>query len=330
MQSKIIKKSLWTTLKSIPQSDNYTLFEKKSKLLVSIPRAIQLNHKKADVILVYKFSNNSWKKYKIQPTIDTKPRIVYPAAINGNKIYLISDMEELIMLELIKHTNQCTTQSIKNAKLGLLEIGTTSYSSTIIQDVFYYVSNRRFVKYNINTKKQQSLPKPSIQTFCYNCFIHIQNKLMLFGEIDYQTSSIQQYDIKNNRWKLLPIKLPNKIKFISSATILNEQMVLIIATADDKHCFLAAYEIQTNIIQKITISLPEFPSQIFAIHDKKKDALITNRWIQKNFEKIPICLTAVISNYYINEMIHLIDMNGRHYQIDTFQIVKIFLSDSKF
>ena len=136
-----MKKSSWTTLKSIPQSDNYTLFEKKSKLLVSIPRAIQLNHKKADVILVYKFSNNSWKKYKIQPTIDTKPRIVYPAAINGNKIYLISDMEELIMLELIKHTNQCTTQSIKNAKLGLLEIGTTSYSSTIIQDVFYYVSN---------------------------------------------------------------------------------------------------------------------------------------------------------------------------------------------
>ena len=117
MQSKIIKKSLWTTLKSIPQSDNYTSFEKKSKLLVSIPRAIQLNHKKADVILLYKFSNNSWRKYKIQPTIDT-----------------ISDMEELIMLELIKHTNQCTTQSIKNAKLRLLEIGTTSYSSTIIQD----------------------------------------------------------------------------------------------------------------------------------------------------------------------------------------------------
>ena len=25
--------------------------------------------------------------------------------------------------------------------------------------------------------------------------------------------------------------------------------------------------------------------QIFAIHDKKKDALITNRWIQKNFKR---------------------------------------------
>ena len=51
--------------------------------------------------------------------------------------------------------------------------------------------------------------------------------------------------------------------------------------------------------------------------------------MDSRISKFPICLATVISNYYINEMIHLIDMNGRHYQIDTFQIVKIFLSDWK-
>ena len=321
MQSIIIKKSAWTKLESLPKYQQYnTLFDNKSKLLVAIPPAIQVNPKKVDIIFIYLFSKNTWRQYKIQQTTSTKLRIVYPAAINRNKIYLISDLEELVILELIKDTNQCTIQFIKNTKLCLLN--TNSYSSTIIQNQLYYKINNHFIKHNINTNKHQILPNSTIQHFGYNSLIHIQNKLILFGYINYQNPSIQQYDIRENFWEeKMAVNLPNEMKFISITSILNEQMILIIATDDYDKCCLFTYDIQTHIIKKITINLPEYPTEMFAIHDKTKDALVTKTWIKNNFKELPLCLEAMINKYYINEMIHLFNINGQHYQLNLFHIL---------
>mgnify|MGYP005745817051 FL=1 len=152
--------------------------------------------------------------------------------------------------------------------------------------------------------------------------IPVKNKLILFSQIDWVILSIQQYNIENNHWKLLPVKSSYNIRIISATTILHQQMILIIAKDNPFHYFLAVYEIQSKTLKRKAINLPQPCTNLFAVNDKNKDILITKTWIKNQFKKrIPECIEAMITKYYINEMIHIIDNNNRHYQLDVIQIL---------
>ena len=320
--------SLWTKLKSIPSNTTQhpieILFEKKSKSLIVTPYVFDINPKIENIIFKYSFSMNSWMTYKIETT---HMKSLIPATIHQNKMYSICNMDEIAILDM-DHTYQsynnsttCTMKFIENATSVITSIiPYTSYF--MINDHFYCISNSHFSKYNINTKKHQILPHSSIRNW-FDASLKVKNNLILFGRIDHKTPSIQQYDISNNYWEILPVKLPTKINFISTTSILNEQMILILATDIDL-CFFI-YEVKTQIFKKLNIKLPKYIrmcNQIFAMNDKKRDISIVNGWIANNSNNLPVALQLMISSYYINEFIHLMNpRTGDHYNIDVFHIL---------
>ena len=100
--------------------------------------------------------------------------------------------------------------------------------------------------------------------------------------------------LKKKYWRCLSIKLPNPIGYVSCASILNEQIIIISGTAynrDTKRRIsnnIYIYEVKTKIIKKSAIKCPPIVSQIFAINDNKKDLLLTCSWI-KNECQIYTC-----------------------------------------
>ena len=100
-------------------------------------------------------------------------------------------------------------------------------------------------------------------------------------------------------------------------------MILILATDIDL-CFFI-YEVKTQIFKKLNIKLPKYIrmcNQIFAMNDKKRDISIVNGWIANNSNNLPVALQLMISSYYINEFIHLMNpRTGDHYNIDVFHIL---------
>ena len=321
--------SLWTKLKSIPSNTTQhpieILFEKKSKSLIVTPYVFDINPKAENIIFKYSFSMNSWMTYKIETT---HIKSLIPATIHQNKMYSICNLDEIAILDM-DHTYQsynnsttCTMKFIENATSVITSIiPYTSYF--MINDHFYCISNSHFSKYNINTKKHQILPHSSIRNWFGASLTQVKNNLILFGRIDHKTPSIQQYDISNNCWEILPVKLPTKINFISTTSILNEQMILTFATDIDR-CFFI-YEVKTRIFKKLNIKLPKYIrmcNQIFAMNDKKRDISIVNGWIANNSNNLPVALQLMISRYYINEFIHLMNpRTGDHYNIDVFHIL---------
>ena len=310
----------WTKLKSIPTYSMFHVsYDKESQSLIAIPIFMDA------VIFKYSFSKDLWEEYTIQPINQTLITVKILATIKDNKIYLISQNEQLVVLELMKHTNRCTIQFIQNPNFlkNLFKLPSRAYyATTSIQDEFYYISNKHFIKYNIKTNKHQILRNSSMQHTDRKSIIPVKNKLILFCQIDWVILSIQQYNIKNNHWKLLPVKSSYNIRIILATTILRQQMILIVAQDSPLHYFLAVYEIQSKTLTRKAINLPQPCTNLFAVNDKNKDILITKTWIQNQFKKqIPACIEAMITKYYINEMIHIIGNNNRHYQLDVIQIL---------
>ena len=339
----------WTKLKPIPSKSitpyYQILFEKKSNALIALPYFFSVNPEAQNTLFKYSFTMNSWKTYQIQTTNATNvihrseymkifdhskdTRILFPASIHQNKIFIIcnNNMNEIAMLEM-NHTyqtyNNATTCTIKFIEyVTSMKILSIITSLNIMKDHFYCFSDTHFIKYNINTKTHQILPNPSIQNHLGPSMIQTENKLILFGKIDHKTPSIQQYDIINNYWEILPVKLPKEIRFISTTTILNQQIILIFGININPYIFI--YEIKTNTFKKSNIKLPNCIkrcNQIFAINDEKHDNFVANAWINKNSINIPLTLHLIITQYYTNEIIHLINpKTGDHYNIDVIHIL---------
>jgi len=286
-----------------------TLFDRKCKSLVFIPQTIRPIKK----IYKYSFLMKSLQTCQIQH------EILYPITINKNKIYTICGKNKLKIIEIFN--DNCKIEYLKNL-YAINKFKDPHSSFIIIQKQMYCITDSHFIKYNIKTKKHQILPNSSIRNW-FDASLKVKNNLILFGRIDHKTPSIQQYDISNNYWEILPVKLPTKINFISTTSILNEQMILILATDIDL-CFFI-YEVKTQIFKKLNIKLPKYIrmcNQIFAMNDKKRDISIVNGWIANNSNNLPVALQLMISSYYINEFIHLMNpRTGDHYNIDVFHIL---------
>ena len=288
-----------------------TLFDRKCKSLVFIPQTIRPIKK----IYKYSFLMKSLQTCQIQH------EILYPITINKNKIYTICGKNKLKIIEIFN--DNCKIEYLKNL-YAVNKFKDPHSSFIIIQKQMYCITDSHFIKYNIKTKKHQILPNSSIRNWFGASLTQVKNNLILFGRIDHKTPSIQQYDISNNCWEILPVKLSTEINFISTTSILNEQMILILATDIDL-CFFI-YEVKTQIFKKLNIKLPKYIrmcNQIFAMNDKKRDISIVNGWIKNEYQNryIPVCLKEIIHHYYINESIHATSKIGDLYQIDVFDIL---------
>ena len=339
--------SLWKKLPCIPHkvnSENKAFFDRKSKLFVVLPHIIgdvDVFDRIEEALWKYSFLRNKWERYTIQLTMeqsfDFTPLIIpllNPVGINsdGNKMYFCSDSNEVVILQLMSDTNVCKLKVIKDLEVKCGISSACLFGSGVMVGDEFHIIYEQHVKYNINTEKFQILGDLPKKRICYGGLINMENKLWLFGGYDYELSAfdtVYEYDIVNNHWKCVAVKLPHAIKFVSCASILNGQMILVfgVSQSDDRtpverfdHIFI--YEVATKIIKKSRIILPEWGSQIFAISDEKKNSILIRCWIEEQWCNFPEDLIKLIFDYYIYEVIHLLsNKNGSHYEIDVFEIL---------
>lgn len=327
--------NLWTKLKNLPYKTHCyhqyrILFQRATKSLVFVPHEISNNNKTEYVIYKYLFSKNSWKKYEIQTTKTWNgSRLIYPGAINENKIYSYTDKHEIIMLQLIDNTNKYTFNIIKNIKEidGLHPYGT----SIFVNDDFHYIANKH-IKFNINSQILEIVPGSSVsQIQNGKGLTRIKDKLILFRVTNniYIHRNIYEYDIKKQSWQTLSTSLPMALWILSCATILNGQIILISGidyNQDDESNNIYIYEVKRKVIKKSNVKFTsEHENQIFTINDEKKDMLLTHGWIRIQCQSfnvhLPECLFRMINSYCINEFVHTINTIGHHYKINILEIL---------
>jgi len=194
------------------------------------------------------------------------------------------------------------------------------------------ISTKHF-KYNRNTEEFDVMPGPASPVYRNNTLIRIKNKLLLFAECCSEDSQdpeliIQEYDIKNNSWQHHSIKLQEKFMIVSCTSILNKQMVLLCGSENwqDEHKYILIYEVKTKSIKKSNVKFP-VPGRnyLYSISDKKMDNLSTNAWIKNECRNLnvclPECLSRMMTSFFIEESVHVINQLGTHYKTDVFKII---------
>ena len=322
------KLSSWIKLAEIPKGHACKiLFNLKSKSLIVM--ACSLANKGQMVLYKYLFSVNNWKKYEIQRPKKLHPRKVQLLAMNEDKIYTFTNKHEIAMLELIHETKKC--------KFKIIKIINESYKldksavAIFVEDAIHYIA-KKHLKYNTDTEKLSIMPHPTI---CHDNqhLIRIKNKLLLFAECCSEDSQdpeliIQEYDIKNNSWQHHSIKLQEKFMIVSCTSILNKQMVLLCGSENwqDEHKYILIYEVKTKSIKKSNVKFP-VPGRnyLYSISDKKMDNLSTNAWIKNECRNLnvclPECLSRMMTSFFIEESVHVINQLGTHYKTDVFKII---------
>ena len=320
---------LWITLASIPESKQYyryrILFKRDSKCLIAVPNII---FKKDSKVVIYKycFDSDYWERYAVQASKGLyDERKLLPGAINGNKIYSLTNKAEIVMFELINKTNKCSFKIIKNVNENYDEYA--AGAAIFIEDEFHYIK-KKHIKYNIKTEKLDVVVGPLHQYYRNSNLvrIRIKDKLLLFVSCkSVPQLIIQQYDIKNDFWQRLSIQLPKIFHIISCTPILNGQMVLISGYREDDKDILI-YEIKTKRLKKSNIKFSMIGrNYLYAMNDKKMDILSINAWIKHECRnsniRWPECLKGIVINFFIKEFVHVINSNGEHCKIDVFKII---------
>ena len=313
------------------------LFERKSKSLVAVPYNIRLNIKVC--IYKYSFSDDVWTKHEIKPTKEIYQRgkmfntftgQIYPGAINDKNIYVLTKhTNQIAMLQLIEETNEYKLQIIKKInKIYSYSIG----KSIIIKDELHYISQNNHIKYNLNTQQLTVIPVSTSTCPFTTSLIQIKHKIFAFRTItktEDPSHHIYQYDIEDNHPQTVCIKLPKTIRGILSCTsILNEQLILIsgINAIPYRQSEIYIYEVKTEIIKKSNIKMPHINNKdilykIYATNDAKKDMLVTYGWIRNEYRNMPTVLQTLIRQYYIDEIVHILNSTGAHYKIDVIEIL---------
>ena len=305
------------------------LFQEESNLLIAVPFSIPTNADNKNQYIIYKylFYNNSWKEYNIEPPKQfNKQRRIYPKAINKGYIYANTQKHEIAMITLIEETNKYKIKIIRKMHK------TKEYAygkSIIIEDEYHYISSKH-TKYNLKTQEYVKLGTPAnkIHNDNYRLF-QLKHKLFtIIQNIKDSSYCIYQYDLEKNCSKSFSINLLKSIRIISCTPILDNK--ILISTTPRKtpynntQCAIYVYEIQTEIIKKSNITFPQtYEHEIFAINDKRRDILLTYGWINNQCKNtyIPVCLKALVRQYYTVEYLHAFNRNNEHYKIDVFHIL---------
>ena len=91
------------------------------------------------VLYKYCFCSDYWEKYEVQVSKGLHgERILFAGAVNGNKIYLLTNKSEIIMFELVNETNKCNLKIIKNLIKNYDE--DAAGATIFIEDEFHYIS----------------------------------------------------------------------------------------------------------------------------------------------------------------------------------------------
>ena len=156
---------------------------------------------------------------------------------------------------------------------------------------------------------------------------------------------IWEYNIENNEWSKLDVKMPFKLSMSAATAVLDGQYVIVSGGKDSNYKSsddIWIYSVQNKSFRKSPIKCPDAftgNSQAFTINDKQKDELAVFGHIREERSKLlmygdiflPRPLIEIVLRYYTNEWVHLWhSRNKQHCRINVFDIMNILFSLHKF
>ena len=319
-------------------SKDMVLFNKTTKCIF----ALSSDHG----LLQYDHGNNTWKQciisnklpdgfYAYNSTLGAVPSNSHPIAIDPetNTIYFLNGKMSLATLKLDgKDTDKKWIIKDNVFKYDL------AAQATVINTEYHLISHEKHLKYNATTNKFEMMHDlTEIDLFDVYCrqFIHIKDKVLLFGADDDEKQFIFEYNVSNNKWMKLSVNVPISLLLFGATSILYDQYVALFGGLDDEFDAqddIWIYSIVDETFRKSKVKCPKKSAEYraFTMNDRKTDEMITSGFVRDKWRKCdipnhlfpPQYLIRIMHNYYLNEYIHLFDMENRcdHWKIDVFDI----------
>ena len=319
------------------------LFDEQSSSLYAIERGKGL--------VKYAFATDTWHQQRpmhelpqhhltscTASTIDHRQNIIYIC----NSHYVAYSTQSLLPRDRISIVKVSINSGEQNEdELANFNTVGTRPQSLMINNEFHIIGgsyNNRHLKYNEETKQLEVLHYFVDGDIWRHRLVRIKQKLLLFGGSNWNdskcTDAVHQYDISNNKWTKLNVKLPAPSCDFGCAPILNGRCVALFGGFNGHALMwmddIWIYSIDKKLFRRSNIKCPNEVAeyQAITIKDKLKNELavfgfVRNEWnvLQIN-ERLfpPRYLLNIVQKYYLNEVIHLF-AGGLHYAIDVFDIV---------
>ncbi len=291
----------------------------------------------------YSFDINSWNKYitiqnDLNPFFFNTRCPTSAINCNTNTIYIYGgNLKSLGKLKITDNENKWdVTDNLIESDVGAQAI--------IINDEFHviggYKSNKH-LKYMEQTKQFKVLHSfdtmfpTKVEEFGLHRLVKVKNKLLMFGGfsiISWEcTNRICQYDITENQWTELNVKMPDILCFFGCTSILYDQYVVIFGGKQSPFKPREAiwiYSIEDKTFISSQVECPKGGElEAITINDRSKDELAVNGFIRKEWSIsesfLPNDLIEMIHSYYLNEWVHLFHCeSGEHWKIDVFDVIK--------
>lgn len=207
-------------------------------------------------------------------------------------------------------------------------------------------------EYSINRQMSIRLENDSDITLHYCMFVKSKNRAIIFAEIDSGDTSIYDCDVRDmvhpriydcdtrcgdsSHWRWTKVKANLSPRFIcfTWAPILKGNYVVLVGYVPDSQNFsnfIYLYSVNERIFHKSSIKCPEKGyCEAVAVNDAQKDELATFGFMRKKWKTCdmgfnsfpPEYLMRIISEYYINEYIHIFFHRSRqYYKIDIMHVM---------
>ena len=262
-----------------------------------------------------------------------------PFVCTDDTIYIYDSHGKLLIMDIFDADDH---QIIKS----LPSIGYEG-QGIVINNEFHVVGgseNTKHLEWNNCSKTMdtmQDLENMGLNPIGHHRLIQVQDKVLMLGGYDYNmrraADKICEYDIKNDRWKVLGFILPEKLYGFGCVSVLDDQFIVLLGGKsalsiedDDIWIYCVGSERFTKSKVKCLIS---GECHACVIGDEYKDQMMVFGYIRRQWSSSqiddhlfpPEHLIKIMGQYYMNQEIHLYhyggSAQGNHWKIDVFDIL---------
>ena len=200
---------------------------------------------------------------------------------------------------------------------------------------------RKHLKWNDASSKFEILhDSKNCNVEAHAGLIKVKNKVLTFGgevcrlsNYDYiELNDINEYDIIGDKWSQSTIKMPIGMCSFGFCKALHGQYVILLGgkSSDGITDKIWSYNVKNETIRESSIKCPEaMPYQAFTINYKGRDLMTVSGYIRREWRISqiddylfpPEYLIRIMTNYYLNEEIHLVCAENSHWKINVTDII---------
>ena len=294
---------------------------------------------KENGILKYSFDANRWNCYKIVNLAALPSTFFYDASIST----AIDSQQRMYLCTSDGHLATLQIDSPSPLKLHIVDTGRDLLGTRaiMIKNELHIIGGdcdhgRDYKHLKLNTRTGiASFDAVCDQDLGWPQLIKIKDKLFSFGGhrgSEGYLDEIHEYDIQSKKWMKTMYIMPREMIVDGISCVLNQQFILLFGGYDGitniRKIWL--YSMKHKVFKESKVECPgNRGGQVFTINDPKQDELAVFGYIRSQWSKCqiyahlfpPRYLIKIMSKYYMNEWIYLIEDKGQYWKIDVFDII---------